>query len=506
MTRRLAGALLLAAACSSVTDSTPPDGSTLAAEIGQLDYPAETWLGQTGSRLSYVVRNTGTTRWTFGATASLRKPDHEAVMDLPVSSITLSPGQTRAVSWDLSQWRPAGLWDVRVSVRQKPGESSSNLLADSGWLLEVISTGFWVRYHSSTTGMSQANADFRLAESQRLLRTYDGAGDVACDVTLIQYGSPSSFATGDGIIDNQSEYEAVLAVPGSIKLVNQINWCNAIAAGILGCAPIPGFSSVARAGGFINRDRELWAHEYGHNVGLVHTTTIRYLMYATYDVAEPRNKVSANDCSAYRSGVAAGEPAASMTLGQTLPVQEFVRQAHHHGVSYGEALRYSAMAVPLLLRMLADPTELPYWENIVAMLGIIGAESVVAPLIAFLREGNGTLTPDEYRAKSTVLIALGYVVNHTRSRLALDYLLQSANPEEWNTRTLRWSSPFHATASQRNARLSSTTLLGLALSGAPEAGTLLRSRAMEPGQNVFQEFRAISRLGLARYYARAARW
>ena len=491
----------MATACSA-TDSTPPDDSSIAAAIGQIDYPARTWLGQTGTELSYLVTNTGTARWTYGAAASLRKPDNTTIVDLPVSVITLSPGQTRTVSWDLTRWRPAGLWDVRLSVRRKPGESSSTLLADSGWLLDVISTGFWVRYHSSTSGMTQANADIRLAESQYLLQTYDGAGDVACDVTLVQFDSPSSFATGDGVVDNQGEYDAILAVPGSIKIVNQINWCNAIAAGIIGCAPIPGFSSVVRAGGFVNRDRELWAHEYGHNMGLVHTTTIRYLMYATYDPVELRNKVSPDECSAYRSGVAAGPSTGSLTLGQAPPVEEFVRRAHHHGVSYAEARQYSAAGVPVLLRMLADPGESPSWENIVAVLGIIGDESVVAPLIAFLREGNGTLTPDEYRAKSTVLIALGYVVNHTGSRLALDYLLHSANPEEWNTRTLRWSSPFHATASKRNARLSSTAQLGLALSGAPEAGTLLRSRAMEPGQNAFQEFRAISRLGLARYYAR----
>lgn len=205
-------------------------------------------------------------------------------------------------------------------------------------------------------------------------------------------------------------------------------------------------------------------------------------------------------------GLVASALTGSRLAAQALSLKDFVRQVHYHGVSYGEARRYPSSAVPVLLRMLADPANAPHWTNIVAVLGIIGDQSVVARLIAFAHQGSGTLTPDEYRAKSTVLIALGYVANHTGSRAALDYLLASANPEAWNARALRWSSPFHATSAARNARLSSTAFLGLALSGAPAAGNLLRSLATgarsPPAQQAFAEFQTITRLGLARYYAR----
>ena len=192
--------------------------------------------------------------------------------------------------------------------------------------------------------------------------------------------------------------------------------------------------------------------------------------------------------------------AGSNLLAQAIPIQDFVRGVHYHGVPYDEARRYPASQVPALLKLLADPAESPHWVKVVAVLGMIGDESVAGPLIAFARQGSGMLTPDEYRAKTTVLLALGYLANRTRSRVALDYLLASANAEEWNTRGLRWSSPFHATVAEQNARLSSTALLGLALSGAPAAGELLRTL---PNQEVYREFQAIARLGLSRYYARS---
>ena len=210
--------------------------------------------------------------------------------------------------------------------------------------------------------------------------------------------------------------------------------------------------------------------------------------------------------------------AGSSLFAQTVSIQEFVRSVHYDGIPYDDARLYPTSLAPGLLRMLDDPAEAPYWVNIAGVLGMIGDESVVTPLVAFARRGNGVLTPDEYRAKTTVLIALGYVVNHTGSRLALDYLLSSVSPDVWDARGFLWTSPFHATSGERDARLSKTALLGLALSAAPEAGELLRTltrgaspavrltpgqaAAMrQPSQEALLEFDAVSRLGLSQYYS-----
>jgi hypothetical protein len=291
--------LLPLAACASPTDSNP-DGSVLTATITELTYPATTWIGQNGTRLSFRITNTGTVRGVFGASAFLRKPDEATVVDLPTAAIALSPGQTRTVSWDLAPWRPAGVWDVRAAVWRVSADRTTPPLADSGWLADVISTGFAVRYHSASADLTEAEAGVILGGGEHLLAHSAGAGDVACEVSLVLFAAPTQFSTGDGVIDNEGEYQAVLALPGNVKVVNEINWCGVIGAGITGCAPIPGFSFVVRR--ILLRDAETWAHEYGHTVGLEHSGGEENLMHASYSPGFPRSHVTAAQCSALRMG------------------------------------------------------------------------------------------------------------------------------------------------------------------------------------------------------------
>jgi len=287
-------------ACGAPTDSSP-DG-TVSASIGELSYQPATWLGQSGTTLSYLVTNTGTAKWTFGAAASLLKPDDVTVVDLPVIPLALLPGQTRAVSWELPPWRPAGHWAVRASVWRQSGDRSGTPLADTDWRPDAVLTGFSVRYHTSTFGITQGEAGVILNAGTGLLIVDNGSGDVGCDVELVQFGSPASFSTGDGVIDNQNEYTAVLALPGNVKIVSQINWCNVIAAGINGCAPIPGYSFVVREPSVLLRDREVWTHEYGHTVGLEHIAAEGYLMNPNFSSGLVRSRVRATECAAFRKG------------------------------------------------------------------------------------------------------------------------------------------------------------------------------------------------------------
>jgi hypothetical protein len=219
-----------------------------------------------------------------------------------VIGLALSPGQTRAVTWDLPPWRPAGRWAVRARVWRQAGAPSGTPLADTDWHPDAISTGFSVRYHTGVSSVTQADATEILSAGAGLLILDHGSGDVACEVDLVQFGSPGSFATGDGVIDNQNEYNAVLGLPGNVKIVSQINWCNVIAAGINGCAPIPGYSFVVREPTVLLRDREVWAHEYGHTVGLGHVTSDGYLMNPNFTSGLTRSRVTPVECAAFRTG------------------------------------------------------------------------------------------------------------------------------------------------------------------------------------------------------------
>ena len=163
--------------------------------------------------------------------------------------------------------------------------------------------------------------------------------------------------------------------------------------------------------------------------------------------------------------------------GQAPDVRTFVHRIYIEGVPYEEAARFDpAASVPILLDMLADPKEAEYWPNTVVTLGMLGDERAVDPLIQFLQQGaTAPLSHPQYIAKSSVVMALGYIINKSRSEKALQFLVESTDPEIWARRDIKWSSPYHSTEVERNRQLTIMSILGLGLSGDPRAARVLRS-------------------------------
>ncbi|MEK7992298.1 MAG: hypothetical protein AAB403_00695 [Planctomycetota bacterium] len=179
-------------------------------------------------------------------------------------------------------------------------------------------------------------------------------------------------------------------------------------------------------------------------------------------------------------------------VAQPADIKLFIRETYIHGVPYEKASQFDLTAVPLLLEMLASAQEERYWPNIVVTLGMIGDQRAVDPLIAFLsRSVRAELSHSHYVAKTSVLMALGYVINKTRNRTALNYLKESVEePAVWGRRAIRWTSPYHASEDDRNSALSESAVIGLALSGEASAGTALRS-LQKPGKTASaKRFRA----------------
>lgn len=201
---------------------------------------------------------------------------------------------------------------------------------------------------------------------------------------------------------------------------------------------------------------------------------------------------------------------------QPMDIKAFVRQIFIHGVPYEEASKYDSSVVPTLLNMLADPKEEAHWANVVVTLGIIGDERAVDPLIAFLRKGEkGTLSRSQYAARTSVLMALGYLINKSGSTKALTYLKGSLDPGVWGKRKVNWTSPYHASVDDRNVQLSTLAILGLALSGHPSAAEALRSlqkpaktaaakrfqdQVSETVKEALRSNKIIAKEGLAGYY------
>jgi hypothetical protein len=200
-------------------------------------------------------------------------------------------------------------------------------------------------------------------------------------------------------------------------------------------------------------------------------------------------------------------------------VEAFVHRVHVHGVPYDQARQFDARAVPILEDLLADRREEAYWPNIVVTLAMVGDAEVGARLIEFIdRPQTGTLSSSAYAAKTGALMALGYLINHTGDRRSLDYLIQAASPDFWAARNLRWQSPNEPTPDGRNLQFATMAMLGLALSGHPDAVAALEAMqrpARDPRARLVQQARsevlgealkasrAIAADGLSEYYRKA---
>ena len=378
----------------------------------------------------------------------------------------------------------------------------------------------------TTTNLSNTEADIILDDATAILQKVDGANDVACDVTMARKGAVTEFDAGDGSIDSEQEFYDIIALPGEVKVVNQINWCGGLKPAVVGCAPRPGDSLVVKR---TTQEGIVWAHEFGHNQGLAHRS---FPVYALMNgISNPLNRrINEDECQAFRADDTALFSGATVMSqldedshhrdAQLLDVEDFVRQFFIQGIPYDQARQYDASAIPTLLEMLNDAAEEAYWTNIVVVLSIIGDDSAVEPLISFIEAGGEVepLTPEHYDAKTSAIMSLGYLINKSGNQQALDYLKKSLAPQDWSARDVKGLAPFQESIAERNADFSKHAILGLSLSGHPEAAKALRSMqqpAKNAAQGAFQaqvvdlvfnalkENQKIANQGLADYYRSA---
>ncbi len=158
-------------------------------------------------------------------------------------------------------------------------------------------------------------------------------------------------------------------------------------------------------------------------------------------------------------------------------IKDFVRQVYIEGVPYEDVGRLSAdVAIPVLREMLNNPQEEEYWPNVVVTLGMLGDDRAVEPLVNFIerKEPGKQLSRAQSVAKTSAVMALGYVVNRTGNQRALKYLEEGIYPSAWEKRNLPWASSFFPSGAERNNQLVIMSVLGLGLSGRAEATKVLR--------------------------------
>ena len=153
------------------------------------------------------------------------------------------------------------------------------------------------QHTNSTPALTDARADVIAADMTLILQISDGAGDEQCRVRFERDGNVAVFTTGTGIINDSNAFSTVINLPGMVKVVNQINWCGALAPNIIGCAPTPG-NSFAVVRWSLIQEGVLWTHEFGHNRGLSHRTDPTAVMNPI--ILTGARRVNAAECTAYR--------------------------------------------------------------------------------------------------------------------------------------------------------------------------------------------------------------
>ena len=170
--------------------------------------------------------------------------------------------------------------------------------------------------------------------------------------------------------------------------------------------------------------------------------------------------------------------ASACTLTKPKPepkVQAFVQQVYIDGFPFNEARSYSASAVPVLRRMLADDANQAYWPNVVTLLGLIGGDRAVNALIEFqIQASTDPLTVLHLKAKLGAIVALGYAAYTSENARALAYLRQSVQPGAWRARAISWRSPFHTSPQELHVLLTEIAVIGLGFTADPSASSILR--------------------------------
>ncbi len=157
-------------------------------------------------------------------------------------------------------------------------------------------------------------------------------------------------------------------------------------------------------------------------------------------------------------------------------------------------------AVPVLLSIIRNEDDVQYWRNSVSMLGHLGDERALIPLMELLENQSGELSKTKCGQFRQIPWAIGHIAE-AGSEEAFDYLTRGLREEDW--KRLEWTC--RGVDSEELRRFyAERAIMGLAVSGRKEAPAILRDLERETGRRPDSMFKR-RRLDLIREALRVHR-
>ena len=378
--------------------------------------------------------------------------------------------------------------------------SSTPAASEMDWSFDI--------YRHEKSYLSDSKADYILKDASSVVHKVDSNDDVSCDVTFTRSGKVGTFEVTDGTIAGPKDLEAVFIIPGDIKVVNAIHYCNEMTGIFAGCALTPGKTFVVIRTNYL-LDGIVWVHEYLHNRGKHHRVGSHLVMNESLGL----NSETINDgeCRAldppYGGRLIKAQPISASSEAED--VVSFVKKIYVHGVPYDKASVYGKQDVPALQEALEDDKNGPFLANIVVVLGMMGGTPAKNTLLQFIGESiDRQHNFHSYRATLAAVLSLGYIVNKSGDADIIEFLAEKARglyPQ--SDETLEESDAANVFRLDPVV-VGRSAVLGLAVSGRTQTEEVLRSLLADERFQSSQDLltsaldthRVIRKIGLSSYY------
>ena len=169
--------------------------------------------------------------------------------------------------------------------------------------------------------------------------------------------------------------------------------------------------------------------------------------------------------------------------------EALVRRQYFEGIPFAEAAAIGPAGTARLVELLGDPSEAQHHAAILEVLGISGQPGAFDAIETFAADPpSGAVSGATWRAQLAIPIALGHLAR--RNPRALRRLIRASDarrPADWTYRSMNGAAV--------RVAVHRRVILGLGLSGAPQADAVLRRLPASPpvatpGMGAFSDVRS----------------